>query len=105
MKEKINNHLINVRKFKGIGADFRGVKIEVYKSKADSKPKFSVYNEVSKSEIPEEKDIDYDKLVEYMEKRILRNIRQSKYEDYITPMFKNHIKKLSEKGQEIIWGN
>lgn len=102
MSEKINKHFIKVRKFRGIGADFRGVKIEVYKSVADDKPLFSVYNEVSKSQIPDEKDVDYYSLVEFMRSRILSNIRKSKYEDYITPMFKNHIRKLAEKGQEII---
>ncbi|GAI95896.1 unnamed protein product [marine sediment metagenome] len=88
MDAKINNHYLKIRKFKGIGADFRGV-----------------YNEVSKPEIKEEKDVDYIKLVEYMKKRILRSIRQSKYTDYITPMFKNHIRKLAEKGEKIVWDN
>ncbi len=105
MDAKINNHYLKIRKFKGIEADFRGVKIEVYKSKSDLKPIFSVYNEVSKSEIKEEKDVDYIKLVEYMKKRILRSIRQSKYKDYITLMFKNHIRKLAEKGEKIVWDN
>jgi len=105
MDAKINNHYLKIRKFKGIGADFRGVKIEVYKSKSDLRPIFSVYNEVSKPEIKEEKDVDYIKLVEYMKKRILRSIRQSKYTDYVTPMFKNHIRKLAEKGEKIVWDN
>ena len=103
MSDRINDHYIKVRKFRGIGADFRGVKIEIYKSEVDDKPIFSIYNEVSKSQIPDEKDVDYDNLVEFMKSRILSNIRKSKYVDFITPMFKNHIRKLAVKGQEIIW--
>ena len=82
MEEKINNHFIKVRVFRGLGADFRGVKIEVYKSEDDLEPKFSIYNEVSKSEIPEEKDVNYEDLVIFMKSRILSSIRKQKYKDY-----------------------